>query len=276
MRKLLAGMMTGASLLALAGAAHADEYNAPRAYERAFSWTGFYIGAQGGAGWGTSDDSINSAQACIGGVCTPFLAINPPGLLRDTYTINGFHGGGTIGYNLQTGPVVLGVEADISGANITGDDSCPGSFGVFSGFPSHCHTRLNSFGTVAGRLGVDYGRTMVFVKAGGAWGNFDRGVDFGPIAVGAPLPVGASASLSETRWGVVVGTGVEHSLWRGWSAKFEYDFMDFGTQNETFHFSGPLLAPVTVNVRADDREQVHVVRFGLNYRFGEDRVAPLK
>ena len=85
----------------LTTAALADGYSAPRGYERPFSWSGFYIGAQGGAGWGTTEDSVTAEQLFLGGApVTPLVAITPPGFLRDSYTINGFHGGATIGYNL--------------------------------------------------------------------------------------------------------------------------------------------------------------------------------
>lgn len=169
----------------LTTAALADGYSAPRGYERPFSWSGFYIGAQGGAGWGTTEDSVTAEQLFLGGVpVTPLLAITPPGFLRDSYPINRFHGGGTIGYNLRAGPVVLGVEADVSAADISGRGDCTLSFGQLTGLRSQCHTRLNSFGTIAGRRGVDYFCTLVFVKAGGAWGEFDRDVKSGLLALG--------------------------------------------------------------------------------------------
>jgi outer membrane immunogenic protein len=167
--------------------------------------------------------------------------------------------------------------------------------GVLFG-PASCHTRLTSFGTVTGRLGfAATDRALVFVKTGGAWGNFDRSVIAGSTGPGpgsvvgatasvsdtrwgvtvgtgtGPGPgsvVGATASVSDTRWGVTVGTGVEYALFRNWSAKVEYDFMDFGTHNEKFHFTGPALPGGSLDLYSDDREQVHVVRFGLNYRFG--------
>jgi outer membrane immunogenic protein len=71
--------------------------------------------------------------------------------------------------------------------------------------------------------------------------------------------------------------GVEYALFRNWSAKVEYDFMDFGTHNENFHFTGPTLPGGSLDLQSNDREQVHVVRFGLNYRFGGDHdFAPMK
>jgi outer membrane immunogenic protein len=135
--------------------------------------------------------------------------VRPEGLSRDSYGINGFHGGGTIGFNWQTGPVVLGVEADVSVSNLTGDGNCIDSFGPLLG-PASCHTGLTSFGTLTGRLGfAATDRALVFVKAGGAWGNFDRSVIGGSTGPGPGSVVGATASVNETRWGVTVGTGVE-------------------------------------------------------------------
>jgi len=53
--------------------------------------------------------------------------------------------------------------------------------------------------------------------------------------------------------------------------------MDFGTHNENFHFTGPTLPGGSLDLQSNDREQVHVVRFGLNYRFGGDHdFAPMK
>jgi outer membrane immunogenic protein len=271
MRKVLASAGGGA-LLFLNTAAFADGYSAPVRYERTFSWTGFYIGAQGGAGLGISEDSLTTNQACIGSVCGSQIPFAPPGMpnaLRDSYTISGLHGGGTIGFNWQASPVVVGVEADLSGANLTGDGDCANAFGAVFGVQSSCHTRLTTFGTVTGRLGFAVDRTLIFVKAGGAWGQFDRGVNLVSLAGGLPPTAAASATLSETRSGYTVGTGVEYAFWHGWSAKAEYDFMDFGSSNENFHVTGTLLTPgVVFNVRSDDHEQVHVMRFGLNYKFG--------
>jgi len=105
----------------------------------------------------------------------------------------------------------------------------------------------------------------------------DRVKEWDSTGPGPGSVVGATASVNETRWGVTVGTGVEYALFRNWSAKVEYDYMDFGTHNEKFHFTGPALPGGSLDLYSDDREQVHVVRFGLNYRFGGDRdFAPMK
>jgi outer membrane immunogenic protein len=89
-----------------------------------FSWTGFYIGLEGGAGLGTTENSATAFQVCRAGVCGPVIPFLPAGAARSSYGLSGWHGGGTAGYNWQTGPVVLGVEGDFSGANIQGSSDC--------------------------------------------------------------------------------------------------------------------------------------------------------
>src|SRR3954466_5694264 len=69
------------------------------------SWTGFYLGISGGYGWGRSEQTDIS-------VFGPFTS--------GQYSIDGVVLGATAGYNWQTGPLVLGVETDLSFASIRG------------------------------------------------------------------------------------------------------------------------------------------------------------
>ena len=66
----------------------------------AYNWTGFYVGINGGYGWGTSD-----------------IGVPAPG----SYNINGGLVGGTVGYNWQIGQAVYGLEGDLDWANIRGN-----------------------------------------------------------------------------------------------------------------------------------------------------------
>src|ERR1700693_320268 len=74
---------------------YSPEYAAP------FSWTGFYVGLNGGYGFGKSNWT------------------NSTGTSGD-FNINGGLAGGTIGYNMQTGAWVWGLEADIDASWIKG------------------------------------------------------------------------------------------------------------------------------------------------------------
>lgn len=138
-----------AGVLALSGVAAAADlppapgpvpyYKAP-AYLPAYNWSGFYIGLNGGGGWGHSD-------------WTTATGINTSGGLV----------GGTIGYNYQINQAVLGVEGDIDWANINGTATS-------TGCPS-CETSDNWLSTVRGRLGYAGDRFMPYVTGGAAFGD---------------------------------------------------------------------------------------------------------
>jgi outer membrane immunogenic protein len=67
-----------------------------------FNWTGFYVGAHVGGGWGDKD------WVAVG--------VGPLG----SHDIDGFLGGGQIGFNYQVGAWVLGAEVDFSWADLDG------------------------------------------------------------------------------------------------------------------------------------------------------------
>jgi outer membrane immunogenic protein len=69
------------------------------------------------------------------------------------------------------------------------------------------------------------------------------------------------ATADDTRWGWTVGAGIEYAFASNWSAKVEYDFMDFGKQRATF--SGPAVLPFNFDID----QHVHVVKAGINYKF---------
>jgi len=125
------------------------------------------------------------------------------------------------------------------------------------------------FGTLTGRLGVTVDHALLYVKAGGAWARFNHDIATGfPLSV---LPPFFADSARDNRLGFTVGVGVEYAFWGNWSAKVEYDYMDFGSKNVEFVSSfvgAPIFGPpLALNQFADDRERVHVVKAGLNYRF---------
>jgi outer membrane immunogenic protein len=263
MQKLFLGT---ALSLAIAGSAAAADLPV---YSKApppppWSWTGFYVGIQGGAGWGTVDPSLNTLTFCEFG-CTTISGLGNS--FSSSYGLNGWHGGGTAGFNLQSGRFVFGVEGDISGANIHGAGAC--GLGLFvGGLGSSCQTKMPWFATATGRLGFTFDRTLVYVKGGAAFATFnheqDTAVFFGP-----PTTAVLTNSISDNRVGATAGIGIEYAFMGPWSAKLEYDYMDFGTKNLNFAASGTLLGivPVSIANNLAVTEQVHVVRGGINFRF---------
>ena len=95
----------------------------------AYNWTGFYIGAAGGWGWGRTNHRDLTA--------TPFD--------RGPWNIDGGILGGTIGYNWQMSQWVFGVEGDGSWAHIHKD-----FLGVACA-TGLCFTDIRALGTLRAR-----------------------------------------------------------------------------------------------------------------------------
>jgi len=254
MTKILLGT-TALVAMMFAGAAQAADMPLkapPRIAPEAFSWSGFYIGAHAGGAWGTVESEI------------PFdHAVFPV----SSHAINGFVAGGQAGINWQVNPwLVLGVEGQFSWTDAKGSAPCVVVF--------KCTTELNWIATLAGRVGYTFGHTMLYIKGGVAWADSDYTADL----LGAGI---LTASASSTRTGAMIGAGIEHAFAPNWSAKLEYNFMDFDTDNLGFgvHLNGSCNSMDTTartvctrsgnlgTINADVTQKVHLVKFGLNYRF---------
>jgi outer membrane immunogenic protein len=68
--------------------------------------------------------------------------------------------------------------------------------------------------------------------------------------------------------------GVEYSFLQNWSAKLEYNYIDFGTRSfsasiaANAEFAGTGLAPLSgVSVPTTVTENEHIIKAGVNYRF---------
>ncbi|MGB8397547.1 outer membrane protein [Bradyrhizobium sp.] len=214
---LATAMLASTSALSVAAdAAGGRGYRAMPPVPYIYSWTGFYAGGHVGLGWADSDGGSSS----------------------------GLIGGGQVGFNYQVNQWVWGIEADISGTTIKDSASATvvGRGAVITG---RAEASLDWVSTLAPRLGYTVDRWLIFGKVGGAWahGTGTVGVAMNGISVG-------SMSVSRTVSGWVLGFGAEYALRDNWTAKIEYNMMDFGN-------GGPF---------ADDK--FHVLKAGINYRFG--------
>ncbi len=243
-------VLSAASAIALASAANAaDMYRAPEsagsfkdAYVPADSWTGFYLGVNGGYAWNATDGKFAypGLAASCNGRCTPgygpFGGLGPDG---------GF-GGGQIGYNWQGAAghpsLVLGVEADIQGADIGGKAV------ESQGFTEQ--TNLDWFGTVRGRLGYAMDRSLIYFTGGFAYGELRNSVDSGAFKFD-----GVAA-------GYVLGGGLEYKLDPAWSLKAEYQYINLG-KNDPTTGSG-----ITQSFWKVNDDAFNTARLGLNYHFG--------
>lgn len=145
-----------------------------------WSWTGFYIGGHVGAGWGTTELTLDNIVA----PGFPAVAIGFP-IAQNSRS--GFLGGGQVGYNFQSGWPVFGVQADIAGMDVKGTTPCL--------FVLSCTAKSDWLATVSGRFGgVVADKTLVYVKGGAAWLNTTHSLNvpaFGGGLGGLGLPASA-------------------------------------------------------------------------------------
>jgi outer membrane immunogenic protein len=247
MKKVLC--LLGATLL-FAGPAFAADLavKAPVAAVAPFSWTGFYIGAHVGAGWGTKE-------------WDEFIPLGRAGKteLDSSHTVNGILGGGQIGYNWQFVPSwVLGIEAQLSAADLKGKGNCGAGIVEFeaAAFLFNCRSKVDAIGTFAARLGLPIvnNQGLIYVKGGAAWAHDKFNLDFDSRL---------SSSISDDRWGWMLGTGLEFLVPgapSNWTAKIEYNYMDLGTKSYQFtNFDGFGNFDIT--------QRLHLIKFGINYHF---------
>lgn len=238
-----------------------------------FSWTGYYIGVNGGYGWGSGggDGTVYPSSIPLApGYTIVAPAPGPYGFSVDDP--KGGFGGIQIGRNWQSDRIVYGIEADFDFASIKGDGSAPILFdvsnpdaGIFRGTAT-LSQKLEWFATLRGRLGYDFNPVLVYVTGGLAIGHIKSTLDLtgATYDVGGGTPVfvastSASASDSTTRVGFAIGAGGEWMVSPNWSLRGEYLFISF--QN-----SSDLSVPgVTASSLGMD---VQIARAALNYRFG--------
>src|SRR5262249_9823017 len=149
---------------------------------------------------------------------------------------------------------VVGAEADFQGADIS-DRVQDQNFG------DNFHSRLDWFGTVRGRLGYAFDRTLVYATAGFAFGGIHNRVD-GPTLPGEPFRFDGTAT------GYAIGAGVEYKFNPAWTVKGEYQYINLGTNDPTNPAGAPYSAIGGGGIATLRDDEYHTLRLGLNYRFG--------
>ena len=268
MNKLISGAVFAAALAAASSSYAADmAYKAAPAAPPPYSWTGFYAGFN--AGWTSAQNSdITFNGATNNAAITPwglFLNGEYPRTLNGSN--NGFIGGFQAGYNWQTGAIVWGIEADIQYSGARNSWALGSNPSVFVPAPLSGNRDLEWFGTVRGRVGWLATPMALFYATGGfiyGQNNFDiRGRC---PTCGTPYDLTFSSSGGNTGW--TVGGGVEYALGGGWSAKGEYLYYQLDDLSVTFSRFTPGGSFSTVTATADNSG--HIVRFGVNYKWGGD------
>jgi outer membrane immunogenic protein len=197
-------------LAAATGAMAADvpvEEPVPVVEEPLFTWTGFYVGIQGGYVWTDFDGDLDG------------------GIDGDFDSLDGGLFGGYVGYNFQYGAWVFGAEGDFNGVWNDDDFTVSGVPGVPTFTVSPDTSWLAS---LRARVGYSWDRALFFATGGVAWTQANADV----TVVGGP-----AFSFEETFTGWTLGAGVEYAFTDNWLGRVEYRY--YGFDDEDFG-PGPL------------------------------------
>jgi outer membrane immunogenic protein len=238
------------------GVAHAKSSYAEPSYAKApptavaSSWTGFYIGAHGGYGWGKNDFSLPVNGA-------------PPVNIGGTNLKGGVYGAHA-GHNWQFDRAVAGFELDFSGTGVRG--SAQASFAVPPTTENNSLTdKVTYLGSARARLGwLPIENVMLYGTAGLGWERLDR------TAVRTETtPAGTTTVLSDRssdHFGWVAGAGAEFMLnGTNWIGRLEYLHYEFGTAEG----SGTFTVPAGSATTSAGSHHLDILRAGLSYKFGE-------
>jgi outer membrane immunogenic protein len=260
-RELLAGVSTIALAIASVSAATlfskpADAADLARkapppmaAPAPVYSWTGCYVGAHVGWGWGHANHTESSFSASFHGSASGGL--NQSGALF----------GGQVGCNYQFwSNWVIGVQGDLAGTDINGKGSDP--FDPTDAFDA-IGLKTEWLASVTGRLGYAFWNNQVlgYVKGGGAWARDRWDVSqsgfLGEFVFNSP-------TFSETRSGWTVGVGAEWTLWSpNWTAFVEYNFYRFDDGGLQSKGCGEGFTCTF----ATNKQEINTVKVGVNYKF---------
>jgi outer membrane immunogenic protein len=144
---VIAVAATAASLLVACGFAHSADLPLEPAYKApmvqpvpVYNWTGIYLGVNGGYGIGQQTPGSLFGDS--------FSAFN--------YNGNDWLGGITAGAQLQSGHTVIGLEADIDWASISGSGTGPMSFNRAAIGTATLSSTLSSVSTARARVGYAF------------------------------------------------------------------------------------------------------------------------
>jgi outer membrane immunogenic protein len=229
-----------------------------------FTWTGAYFGINAGYITSTKDvaDTVGAIRTSRGTPLGTYSTAAP--LQRD-----GFTGGGQVGYNYQFTPgsgFVVGVEADAAYTDLHGRNSFKSNLAGTNSF----RQSGDYLGTVRGRVGYAFDRTLVYATGGFAY----AGQTYRASLFQTDIQPNFYGSRSRTETGYAVGGGVEYALptdsflnfFRSSAVTVKGEALYYDLGNRTI----PVLPTYrNVNAFATRFQNEGVLgRVGVNYKFG--------
>jgi outer membrane immunogenic protein len=261
MKKLLLGTVALAALGAGVTANAAEiavprraAYVAPVAYT---NWTGCHLGGMVGDEWGHNNGWTTTSATTRG----PGAA-RPGGLpVTNGYDLNGFIGGFYGGCDYQFGAWLIGIEADWSNLNKSGQAFHLGTPTLLNSLWVN-ETQERWVATLRGRLGYAVDKWLLYVTGGVAWARIDSSEFL------ITTPIDTALLQTDTRTGWTIGVGTEYAVGWGWSARTQYLFVDIPSFTTFTPGVGNGLTSVTLTNLSNGPIYNHILTAGLTYKFG--------
>jgi opacity protein-like surface antigen len=244
------------------GGYRSSAYNAmaamPPAPAAVWSWSGFYVGAHAGYGWGhdPSAASVPFAEFVQLNLILPVQVSGP--------NSQGYVGGFQAGANWQSDRILGGLEIDLFSTGIKGSTSASGVDALGSAVAGARTDKFDLLGSARARLGYLVSPDLWLYGTGGlAWTRFEQTV------MNQNLNGTIITATPSWRFGWVAGAGGELRLWNSnWLARLEYLHYDFGDSGSTFQgFNSTSFGLETDTLMTSRHLTADVVRAGLDYKF---------
>ena len=261
MKKLLIGSLVAVATMGGSAAMAADMPLKAPPPPPVFSWTGCYVGIQGGGAWGRSRvDYINPGLGALNEI-TPRFDLSG-GLAGVEYGCNQQFGGNW----------VFGIEGDWSWSGKRGNSLETGPAGILAGTTAwNDEVRERWISTSRMRVGWAWDRAWLYVTGGFAASRVELNVTVPPGVVINGVPATGTWQDRHVLYGWTVGAGLEYAFWYNWSLKAEYLYVRFENVDNVF-FGTPLFNgnPAQADFRHGGLNlDNHIFRVGLNWRYSD-------
>jgi outer membrane immunogenic protein len=243
-----------ASFHSTADAADFGARRAPWVRPLTYDWSGLHVGITGGGIFDGNDPSFG------------FVNIDPADLVglpsSAPLSSQGALIGGEVGYDIQLGGWVVGVEGDLSWTNF-GDSATtivPADSGGGGGRPQltfATNYHMDWISTVRGRIGIPFDHFLIYGTGGLA---------FADVSMNQTVTVGTDGQLvgstDKTKTGWTLGGGAEYALCDNITLKAEALWIDLG--NVSLRATNPQFDGA---LDVEQKVEGVIARGGIGYKF---------